>query len=552
MNCDFDIYAEDIYDYIVADLPGVEEDIKLLPDFCIERVDEHWLVAYGPLSYDRELSVSSLGYITIPKLYGLMDVPEINPVQTDITALEELGAINILSRENLNADGSGVLIGLVDTGLDTTLDIFKDEYGRTRIEAIWNQETDETFYEEQIENGIVGNIDYEGHGTRLASIVAGYKRNDYFGLAPKAGIVAVKLRQAKQYLRDYFLIKDDAIAYAESDIMLGIKFLANYARTKRMPMVLLIALGSGSGSRTGSSPLADMLDSLCKKPGFSVVTAVGNEGNERSHYMGWLTDATRKETIEINVDSQGKGFCVELWAETANLLTVAIESPSGEEMPRVPLGLGSSAEYMFLYERTRVTVDYQLSEIISGQEIIFVRIDTPTVGTWKLNVYSVYGNYGRYDAWLNIKNFLANAVYFVRSTPETTLTPPSAAKRVITVGAYNHITDSIYALSGRGVSADGRLKPDLVAPGVSIKGISILGQDRWSGTSISAAYAAGAVAMLMSYALSRGEEQLLNNSNLKSALLRGAIPNNNEQVPNNEWGYGKLNINNTFDMLRLR
>ena len=137
MACDFDITKENIYDYIIEDTPGADEAIKALSGICSQRADSQWIIAHGELPDNRQLNISSLGYFTIPKLYGLMEG------DADISALDEIGALRVLGQDNLQADGSNVLIGYVDTGIDYLNDVFKDRLGNTRIQAIWDQ-TDRT------------------------------------------------------------------------------------------------------------------------------------------------------------------------------------------------------------------------------------------------------------------------------------------------------------------------------------------------------------------------------------------------------------------------
>lgn len=133
MACDFDITKENIYDYIIEDTPGADESIKALSGICSQRADSQWIIAHGELPDNRQLNISSLGYFTIPKLYGLMEG------DADISALDEIGALRVLGQDNLKADGSNVLIGYVDTGIDYLNDVFKDRLGNTRIQAIWDQ-----------------------------------------------------------------------------------------------------------------------------------------------------------------------------------------------------------------------------------------------------------------------------------------------------------------------------------------------------------------------------------------------------------------------------
>lgn len=406
MACDFDITKENIYDYIIEDTPGADEAIKALSGICSQRADSQWIIAHGELPDNRQLNISSLGYFTIPKLYGLMEG------DADISALDEIGALRVLGQDNLQADGSNVLIGYVDTGIDYLNDVFKDRLGNTRIQAIWDQtdrtETDvantyahfgRVYEKDEIDRAIeadnngenpysyVAQRDTSGHGTLMASISAGSYTDGYVGVAPGAELLVVKLKQSKQYLRDFFLIKDDVPAFEESDIMLALRFLEDYAIRLGKPLIIIFGLGSANGSRTGASPLAEMMENLTKKPNISVITCMGNEANNKCHYKGTVMSALVPDVMEINVDGTGKGFTMEIWADSLDILSVSIESPSGEYVPRIPARMGASMEYTFLYEGSTVTVDYQITENVAGMEVIFVRLKTPVEGTWKFYIY---------------------------------------------------------------------------------------------------------------------------------------------------------------------
>ena len=150
-------------------------------------------------------------------------------------------------------------------------------------------------------------------------------------------------------------------------------------------------------------------------------------------------------------------------------------------------------------------MNYRVVESASGYEVIFMRFINPAQGIWKIHVYSLTNIVGRYNAWLPLKQFLSGDTYFLNSNPSTTLTEPGAAERVISVGAYNHITDASYVASGRGYTATGLVKPDFVAPGVDVYGVRAGGgYTTRTGTSVAAAHAAGAAALLLTWGVTDG------------------------------------------------
>lgn len=574
-ECSKMIMDEDIYDYIVVNIPIVSKIFENNPDVCVQQVDEQWVIMHSRLTENRELNISSLGYYTIPKIYGLMELSDRQAVLgADISSMEETGAVNITSQPFLNARGQGVIIGFIDTGIDYLRNNFKDSSGNTRILAIWDQTVEyeasslvsygRVYEAAAINTAIrayeagedpyshVKSQDTNGHGTFMAGIAASSYTDGYIGVAPEADIVCVKLKGAKRYLRDYFYIKDDVPAFQESDIMLAATFLKDYAQRRNKPLVIISGVGSGSGSRTGATPLADVFDAYTKLTNTCVVVPAGNEAVSRTHFCGYAGIAADSKTMEINVDKRGKGFVIEIWAKSLDVLSVSIVSPTGEIIPRIPARIGVSSEYAFLLENSRIYVDYQITESVAGQEIIFMRFESPAEGVWKVLVYSLTNLPGYFNAWITPRFLSASDAYFLESDVDTTLVEPACAARVITVGAYNHNTGGSDINSSRGYTADSRVKPDIVAPGVDVYGVGgVKGYKRMSGTSIAAAHAAGAAALFLSWGVTNKNREVIGNTEIKSYLIRGAKRRNSEQYPNVTAGYGMLDISGAFDQMRI-
>ena len=154
-------------------------------------------------------------------------------------------------------------------------------------------------------------------------------------------------------------------------------------------------------------------------------------------------------------------------------------------------------------------------------------------------------------------NLISDETIFLTPSPYTTLTPPGDSPSPITVGAYNHSNNSIYIHSGRGYTIGGLIKPDLTAPGVDVSGPSIgyrngesIPMTTLTGTSVAAAHVAGAVANLFSWGIVEGHNISMSEASIKAFLIRGAKRNPALSYPNREWGYGALDLYETF--LRLR
>ena len=221
-------------------------------------------------------------------------------------------------------------------------------------------------------------------------------------------------------------------------------------------------------------------------------------------------------------------------------------------LPRIPARIGMSSEFAFLLENSRVYVDYQITESVAGQEIIFLRFERPAEGLWRVPVYRLTNLPGYFNAWMTPEALSDTEAYFIESDADTTLTEPGCATRVITVGGYNHYTDSGDVNSSRGYTADNRVKPDIVAPGVDVYGVGgIRGYTRRSGTSVAAAHTAGAAALFLSWGVTDKNREVIGNTEIKSYLIRGAKRQNGVEYPNVSSGYGMLDISGAFAQMRI-
>lgn len=580
-DCSSLIVSEETGDYIIEYNSLYFEQIQRQDGVCISCINDTWCILYTNYPGSRNINIQQ-GYYSVPKLYGLMDT----------TSFDASGITATLNQPLLNVRGQGVLIGFLDTGIDYLREDFKASGGRTRIAAVWDQTIQSVNYEEDtgeaagteqydreqvqgmVQYGtvytredinaalaaeregqnpydIVPSRDENGHGTFLAGVAAASETADYIGAAPEAEILMVKLKPAKKYLRDFYLLPERVEAYSETDMMMGVRFLQQYAIREKKPLVICVGLGTASGSRTGALPFADLLNTLARQVNTVVVTCTGNEANNRTHTSGLAVSDTEPSEIEITVGADERGFVMEIWAESLDILSVAITSPSGERISRIPARIDTGGVYNFLLERSQVAVNYRVVESASGYEVIFMRFINPAQGIWKIHVYSLTNIVGRYNAWLPLKQFLSGDTYFLNSNPSTTLTEPGAAERVISVGAYNHITDASYVASGRGYTATGLVKPDFVAPGVDVYGVRAGGgYTTRTGTSVAAAHAAGAAALLLTWGVTDGNLPYMGTNEVKSVLIRGAKRENNTVYPNNIYGYGKMDVIEAFNKLR--
>lgn len=580
MDCKEMILSEDTYD-IITDF-SASEFLRDKAD-CYENIGEEFLILYLSSLGIRSPEIDFFPYHNMPKLYGLMQlsssdaVPQ-SPTEAPGAAPFDPGAliasgITQVQRPPLSLTGQGVILCFIDTGIDYRDPAFLDENGGSRILALWDQTIQTGTPPTGLKYGseylradinralrsedpyaIVPSRDTNGHGSVLAGVAAGSmirQGTPYIGAAPSADIVVVKLKECKQYLRNFYLVPDDVPAYQENDIMLGIKYAESFVRLFERPVVICLGLGTNQGDHAGNSALSRYLSSYAIRRSRAAIVCGGNEGNAAHHYHGMLNALTPEKAsqeVEIRVSDGCRGFWLEIWGTLPDAFNLSIRTPGGENIPELRLGLQQSITYSFIYEKSRVTIDSALVEENSGEELILVRIQDPTPGIWTLRISSSGNLYnGSFHMWLPITEFLNAPVYFLSSDPYMTLTEPSMAPEVISVSTYNAENNSFYAESGRGFGRTGQIRPDLSAPGVNVSTI----HGRRTGSSLAAAITAGAVAQFFQWAVIEGNNRLAESREIRSYFIRGAIRTQGLSYPNREWGYGRLNLEETFQALLI-
>lgn len=556
------ITSNDYADFIVEYSTDPESIQRRFQTEFIHPINGGYAVVYIPVSSLTRETISQFGYSMYPSCFGL----------TDTASLEASGITRIQTLPIFALKGQGTLIGIIDTGIDYTNKVFQNADNSTRIVSIWDQTIDsenypnEFFYgteytrdqiNEAIRNenpfSIVPSVDENGHGTLLAGIAAGSvdEENNFVGVVPDADIVVVKLKQAKENIKSFFAIPEDALCYQENDIMHGVRYLYDMARTLSRPIAICIGLGTSQGGHDGRGALSQYLSLLGDQIGVAVVVAAGNEANTGHHFYGEVDRITGYDTVELRVGEEVTGFSMEIWGFAPNTYSIDILSPTGEYIPRIPARLGESRNINFLFEGTTILLNYFIVEAQTGDQLILIRFRNPTAGIWRFRVYATGDILLHFHCWLPIMSFLPTGTYFVESDPDTTITTPGYARVPITVTAYNHNNQSLFLNAGRGFARTNAVKPDIAAPGVDIYGP--LPNDRFeysTGTSLAAAQTTGVAAMMLEWGILRENYPNMDSYEVKRYLIRGARRSLPGTYPNKEWGYGILDIYNTFDSLR--
>ncbi len=578
--CTANVSGQDYAEFIYRHSSATPEELSaLLKTDCISYVNESYVVYYIPLEEAMPLSIPNHSYESLPSLFGLMDT----------TSMAASGILETFRQPALGSNGEGVIIGFIDTGIDYQNPLFRNADGTTRILGLWDQTAEDGGFElsgnrpflfpflfgreytdEDLNHALaqddplaaVPSVDTDGHGTFLAGIAGGgpAMSPDFVGAAPMCSLGVVKLKPAKQYLRDYYMIPDDAQAYQSTDIMLGITYLTLLARRHRRPLVICLGLGTNHGGHSGASPVGEVLNSLRSYIGVAAVCAAGNEAGLRHHYLGQVKGPVGGsgdfDEVELHIGENQKGVSLELWANSPEIYTVGFVSPTGETIQRIPLSLNTETKVTFSLESTVIVVSYATALGTQSSYLASLRFINPIPGIWRIRVFPTIVFSGVYHIWLPVEGLISPDTYFLRSDPYTTVVVPGNADFPITVSTYNHLNGSLYIHSSRGYTRDGRIKPDLAAPGVEVYGpglSSIPGRypmSRMTGSSVAAAHVAGAVANIYSLQYPAAVYPDISGDLVKATLIRGAKRNPNYTYPNREWGYGTLDLYHSFLSLR--
>lgn len=552
------ILSNDYLDIILNFRSSPEAWMRQYEEYGAQPFGGGFGMVHVPLSLLPGNPMEATGYYSVPKLFATLDT----------VSLEASGILAVQTQPLLGYKGRDVILGFIDTGIDYTLPAFRRSDGRSRIVRIWDQtiQTDAppagfaygTEYTLQEINealtlsdpfSALPTRDTDGHGTRLAGIAAGSADGtaDFTGAAPEADIAMVKLKPAKNNLRDFFQIKAGAPAYQETDILMAVRYLLGLGNTLQKPIILCLGLGTTQGSHSGYSPLDQVLSYYSGFTGCYVIVAAGNEAGAAHHYYGTFTPSQEYDSVEILVPEGETGFSTELWGQPPELYSVGIVSPLGETIARIPARLTQSTTLRFTLEKTVIDLYYELVEAGTGNELILLRFRNPTPGIWTVRVYNDTDMSSSFHMWLPITGLISPGTVFLSPNPDTTLTIPANNKEVITVSTYNAYNGSLYIHSSRGYTRDGRIKPDIAAPGVDVSApVSGGGYEPSTGSSAAAAITAGAVALLVNWGHEQQPYRYFTNLEVQSFLIRGASRSPQLLFPNREWGYGTLNLYQIF------
>ncbi|QHI73982.1 S8 family serine peptidase [Aminipila terrae] len=496
---------------------------------------------------------------TVPTVMGLLDRE----------SLESSGIIQVQQQPYLNLNGANVLIGFVDTGIDYTLDVFRNEDGTSKIKFIYDQSIPGTppadfplgteYTNEQINSAlasdtpyeIVPHIDVDGHGTFLASIAAGRPVDNFIGAAPDSEIIMVKLKKTYPFYLDRFCVPvEQENAFSATSVMLGVQYILQKAEELNRPVVICVGLGSNYDSHDGYGIFSEYLYNISNNPGVCLCVAVGNETQARHHYFQQFSLAGTPETIDIMVGDNAGDIFVLVANTISDRISVSVRSPTGELVSRVTPRSGFTFSSQLVLERSQITVTYYYPLEGSGDQITIVRILDATPGIWTITAYGDIVVDGTINAWLPLTGFVSPTVEFLSSTPYNTITSPGNAPGGVHCGAYNSIRNSLYPNSSWGSTRLPLDLPDLVAPGYQVGGYYPSGYGTMDGTSVATAITSGACALMLQWGIVEGNDLGFSTPLIRAYLIRGCSRTDVMQYPNPQWGFGTLNLLQTFFYMR--
>ena len=565
---------------LALDATEAERENSLNLDVGYNLIDKEWtlIVQYtGSLERVRELASSVVellnGYaiITIkesliPRLTPIIEVNYIEKPKRlffQVANGRRVSCIQEVQSTRLSLYGQGVLIAVIDSGIDYANPDFQNVDGTTRIRTLWDQSLipregevppkgyaiGVEYTREQINEAlnqqnmiqrqtIVATQDISGHGTAVAGIAVGNGRASggvYAGVAPESELIVVKMGNTSEegFPRT-------------TELMQGVDYAVRKAIEYQMPVAINISFGNTYGSHDGTSLVERFLDEMSNVWKTAICVGAGNEGTTAGHTVGRMRE-NQEEEIQFGVQTRERSLNIQIWKSYVDEIEISLINPSGVRVGPISSILGTQR---FTVGNTEILLYYGEPNPYSVRQEIYLdflpRQTYVDAGVWRILLTPRKIVSGEYQMWLPSQSTLNVGTAFLFPNSSDTITIPSTASRVITVGAYDALTFTYADFSGRGAldrqEGTAAFKPDLVAPGVKVMTVRAGGgYAEVTGTSFATPFVTGSVALLMEWGIVKGNDPYLYGEKVKAYLRSGAreLPGFRE-YPNNQVGYGAL------------
>ena len=556
----------------------LEKSLEL--DVGYSRDDKEWelIVKYsGTLNELREIGIqvvelsNEFAILTVPEslVERLADFPQIEYVEKPKRLFfqaangRRVSCVPPVQNSPFSLFGSGVLVAIIDSGIDYTNPDFRNDDGTTRIRNLWDQTImgnppegyliGTEFTREQIDEAIkqptvpmrmqiVPSVDVSGHGTSVAGIAAGNGRGSrgriYRGVATQSELLVVKLGNPREegFPRT-------------TELMQAIDYVVRKALFYKQPVAINISFGNTYGSHDGTSLLERFIEDIANIWKSVICIGTGNEGRSAGHKAGIVRE-NEETVIQLAVQEQEPALNLQIWKAYYDIMDISFVSPSGERIGPIQEVLGTQR---FSVGNTELLLYYGEPSPYSTAQEIYVDFLPKEVyinsGIWEIVLTPRKIISGNYAMWLPSENVLNPGTAFLFPTETGTLTIPSTASRTIGVGAYDALTFSYADFSGRGQRGTGRLsKPDIVAPGVNVTAPTTSGTyASFSGTSFATPFVTGGAALMMEWGIIKENDPYLYGEKVKAYMQRGARPLPGfTEYPNPQVGYGALCVRDSI------
>lgn len=555
---------------LIIKYSGDLEEVRLIAESVTEMANEYAVIVIRESRISELVRIPEVEYVEKPKRLFFQ-----------VANGKRVSCINPVRQVPFSLRGKGILVAIVDSGIDYSLWDFRNPDGTTRIRALWDQSiagnppagysigteyTQEQINEalsmvnQQERNQIVPSRDISGHGTAVAGIAAGNGRQrmssenirnrenggqpgmpadegngngiqagmpedtgtsagisyrsdssavaeQYAGVAPESELLIVKMGSPRA---DGFP--------RTTELIQGVDYVIKKALELRMPVAVNISFGNTYGPHDGSSLLERFLDDISNYWKSVICVGTGNEGTSAGHTAGRMRE-NQEEVVQLGVQTNEPALNVQIWKSYVDQADISLVSPSGVRVGPIQEILGPQR---FVLGNTEILLYYGEPSPYSVRQEIFIdflpRQSYIDSGVWKIILTPRKIVNGEYEMWLPSQGVLNVGTAFLYPESGATLTIPSTASRVVTVGAYDALNYAYADFSGRGARTEytagyenvAAFKPDLAAPGVNVMTAAAGGgYAPVTGTSFATPFVTGGAALLMEWGIVRNNDPYL-------------------------------------------